>query len=120
MELPGCLDVPERFVETTCDVVVAVNVEARAREPARAGLRLERMHDRAAPALSALVLVHRDVVDPRHRRVIGRRTEPQHADPLASLLAEGVETPGHALLTAEDPSDGERVGVLWFGPSTDD
>lgn len=37
-----------------------------------------------------------------------------------SLLPDGVATQGHALLVAGDPSDGERVGVLWFGPSTDD
>src|SRR5580765_64754 len=80
MELPGRLDVPERFVETTRDVVVAVHVEASAREAARAGLTLERAHDRPAPSPSALVFVHRDVVDPRHRRIIGGRAEPQNPD----------------------------------------
>src|SRR5439155_11768563 len=83
MELPGGFDVPERFVEAACDVVVAVHVEARAREPACAGLTLERAHDRPAPSLTAALFVHRDVVDPRHRRVIGRGAEPQHADALA-------------------------------------
>jgi ribosomal protein S18 acetylase RimI-like enzyme len=36
------------------------------------------------------------------------------------LLPDGVETDGQTLLIAEDPNDGARVGVLWFGPSTDD
>jgi GNAT superfamily N-acetyltransferase len=36
-----------------------------------------------------------------------------------SLLPEGVATPGQTLLIAEDDA-GERVGLLWFGPSTDD
>jgi ribosomal protein S18 acetylase RimI-like enzyme len=36
------------------------------------------------------------------------------------LLPDGVETDGQTLLIAEDPDDGARVGVLWFGPSTDD
>src|SRR5205809_4079689 len=85
MELPGCLDVPERFVETTCDVVVAVYVESRPREAARAGLPFERTHGRSTPAASALVFVDGDVVDPRHRGIIRRWTEPQHADPLAIL-----------------------------------
>jgi ribosomal protein S18 acetylase RimI-like enzyme len=35
------------------------------------------------------------------------------------LLPEGVATPGQTLLIAEDDA-GERVGLLWFGPSTDD
>jgi hypothetical protein len=85
MELPGSLEVPERFVEATCDVVVAVHVEARAREAARPGLTLERAHDRPAPAPSAFVLVHHGVVDPRHRRVIVRRTEPEHPDPFVAV-----------------------------------
>jgi ribosomal protein S18 acetylase RimI-like enzyme len=37
-----------------------------------------------------------------------------------SLLPDGLATVGHVLLVATDPDDGERVGVLWFGPSTDD
>jgi len=37
-----------------------------------------------------------------------------------SLLPDGLATLGHTLLVAMDPNGGERVGVLWFGPSTDD
>jgi len=37
-----------------------------------------------------------------------------------SLLPDGLATLGHTLLVATDPNGGERVGVLWFGPSTDD
>ena len=37
-----------------------------------------------------------------------------------SLLPDGLATVGHTLLVATNPDDGERVGVLWFGPSTDD
>src|SRR6476620_1014375 len=100
MELPGSLEIPERFVEMTRDVVVAVDVEARAQEAARAGLTLERAHDRPAPATSAFLLVDDDVVDPRHRRVVGRWAEPQHADPFAVVrirrdqhgVAEGRES----------------------------
>jgi ribosomal protein S18 acetylase RimI-like enzyme len=36
------------------------------------------------------------------------------------LLPDGVATDGQTLLIAEDASSGERVGLLWFGPSTDD
>ena len=37
-----------------------------------------------------------------------------------SLLPDGLATLGHTLLVATDQNGGERVGVLWFGPSTDD
>ncbi|MDP9302136.1 MAG: GNAT family N-acetyltransferase, partial [Actinomycetota bacterium] len=37
-----------------------------------------------------------------------------------SLLSDGLATVGHVLLVAADPDNGQRVGVLWFGPSTDD
>ena len=37
-----------------------------------------------------------------------------------SALPDGLATQGHDLLVAVDPDDGQRVGVLWFGPSTDD
>jgi ribosomal protein S18 acetylase RimI-like enzyme len=37
-----------------------------------------------------------------------------------SALPDGLATYGHVLLVAVDPDDGQRVGVLWFGPSTDD
>jgi ribosomal protein S18 acetylase RimI-like enzyme len=36
------------------------------------------------------------------------------------LLPNGVETEGQTLLIAEDTASGERIGLLWFGPSTDD
>jgi ribosomal protein S18 acetylase RimI-like enzyme len=36
------------------------------------------------------------------------------------VLPHGVATDGQTLLVAEDPEDGDRVGLLWFGPSTDD
>ena len=35
------------------------------------------------------------------------------------LLTDGLETPRHALFVAEDGSS-ERIGLLWFGPSSDD
>ena len=70
----------------------------------------------------------------RNGKAVGDAALEASRSSFASLLPEGVETPnpapvsgrdgfetpGHALLTAEDPSDGERVGVLWFGPSSDD
>jgi ribosomal protein S18 acetylase RimI-like enzyme len=37
-----------------------------------------------------------------------------------SALPDGLATYGHVLSVAVDPDDGQRVGVLWFGPSTDD
>src|SRR5262245_18982223 len=36
------------------------------------------------------------------------------------LLPDGVATAGQTLLVAEDHASGDRVGLLWFGPSTDD
>jgi ribosomal protein S18 acetylase RimI-like enzyme len=36
------------------------------------------------------------------------------------LLPDGVATARQTLLIAEDDDDGRRVGLLWFGPSTDD
>jgi ribosomal protein S18 acetylase RimI-like enzyme len=36
------------------------------------------------------------------------------------LLPDGVETEGQTLLIAEDEDEARRVGLLWFGPSTDD
>jgi ribosomal protein S18 acetylase RimI-like enzyme len=35
-------------------------------------------------------------------------------------LPHGVATDGQSLLIAEDAEGGDRVGLLWFGPSTDD
>jgi ribosomal protein S18 acetylase RimI-like enzyme len=37
-----------------------------------------------------------------------------------AALPDGLATYGHVLLVAIDPDDAQRVGVLWFGPSTDD
>jgi len=37
-----------------------------------------------------------------------------------SLLPDGLATLGHTVLVATGPSHAERIGVLWFGPSTDD
>jgi ribosomal protein S18 acetylase RimI-like enzyme len=36
------------------------------------------------------------------------------------LLPEGLGTPGQVLLIAEDEGTGARVGMLWFGPSSDE
>jgi ribosomal protein S18 acetylase RimI-like enzyme len=36
------------------------------------------------------------------------------------LLPDGVETEGQTLLIAEAEEGDQRVGLLWFGPSTDD
>ena len=36
------------------------------------------------------------------------------------LLPDGVATEGQTLLIAEDEEGARRVGLLWFGPSTDD
>jgi len=36
------------------------------------------------------------------------------------LLPDGLDTAQHALLVAEDDATGARVGILWFGPSSDD
>jgi ribosomal protein S18 acetylase RimI-like enzyme len=38
----------------------------------------------------------------------------------ASLLPDGMATAGHVFLVGEDAETGEHIGVLWFGPSTDD
>jgi len=37
-----------------------------------------------------------------------------------ALLPAGVATERQTLMIAEDDDDGRRVGLLWFGPSTDD
>jgi mycothiol synthase len=37
-----------------------------------------------------------------------------------AVLPDGVATDGQTLLIAEDAEGGDRVGLLWFGPSTDD
>jgi ribosomal protein S18 acetylase RimI-like enzyme len=53
------------------------------------------------------------------------RTTPDRARAMAQdsfdrLLGDGLQTPGHTLLIAEETSTGERVALLWFGPSSDD
>lgn len=45
--------------------------------------------------------------------------EARSAREFASLLPQGLATPGHFLREVIAP-DGEAVGVLWFGPLTDD
>jgi ribosomal protein S18 acetylase RimI-like enzyme len=56
----------------------------------------------------------------RNGKAIGEAAVEASRASFASLLSDGVETPGQVLLIAEDPEEGARVGVLWFGPSTDD
>jgi ribosomal protein S18 acetylase RimI-like enzyme len=36
------------------------------------------------------------------------------------IMPDGYDTVGQVLLVAEDAATGERVGILWFGPSADD
>jgi ATP-dependent Clp protease ATP-binding subunit ClpC len=38
----------------------------------------------------------------------------------ASLLPDGIDTANQVFLVGEDGETGEHVGLLWFGPSTDD
>ncbi len=56
----------------------------------------------------------------RNGKVTGEAATRASRASFDQLLPEGVATPGQVLLVAENPHDGERVGVLWFGPSTDD
>jgi ribosomal protein S18 acetylase RimI-like enzyme len=56
----------------------------------------------------------------RNGKAVGEAAADASRSSFASLLPGGVNTPEHVLLIAEDPEDGARVGVLWFGPSTDD
>ena len=53
-------------------------------------------------------------------RTLSVRQVPERAADLRPMLPDGLATQGHLLLVAVDPDDGQRVGVLWFGPSTDD
>jgi ribosomal protein S18 acetylase RimI-like enzyme len=58
-------------------------------------------------------------------RSAGRAEDEAGAAALAAgsferLLPDRLETPGHALLVAEDDATGDGVGILWFGPSSDD
>jgi ribosomal protein S18 acetylase RimI-like enzyme len=56
----------------------------------------------------------------RNGKATGEAAEVASRASFASALPDGLATQGHVLLIATDPDDGERVGVLWFGPSTDD
>ena len=38
----------------------------------------------------------------------------------ASLLSDGMATADHVFLVGEDAETGDHIGVLWFGPSSDD
>jgi ribosomal protein S18 acetylase RimI-like enzyme len=56
----------------------------------------------------------------RNGKVTGAAAKVASRASFDSLLPDGLATVGHVLLVAMDPDDDERVGVLWFGPSTDD
>jgi GNAT superfamily N-acetyltransferase len=56
----------------------------------------------------------------RNGKAVGDAAADASRSSFASLLPSGVSTPEQELLIAEDPEEGARVGVLWFGPSTDD
>ena len=56
----------------------------------------------------------------RNGKAVGEAASEASRASFASVLPDGVDTPGQVLLVAEDPEDGGRVGLLWFGPSTDD
>jgi ribosomal protein S18 acetylase RimI-like enzyme len=56
----------------------------------------------------------------RNGKVTGVAAKAASRASFDSLLPDGLATVGHFLLVAMDPDDDERVGVLWFGPSTDD
>ena len=56
----------------------------------------------------------------RNGKATGEAAEVASRASFDSHLPDGLATVGHTVLVATDPSDGERVGVLWFGPSTDD
>jgi ribosomal protein S18 acetylase RimI-like enzyme len=56
----------------------------------------------------------------RNGKAVGEAAMEASRASFASLLPDGVETAGQVLLVAEDTDEGGHVGVLWFGPSTDD
>jgi ribosomal protein S18 acetylase RimI-like enzyme len=56
----------------------------------------------------------------RNGKAVGDAAMDASRASFSSLLPDGVDTPGQVLLIASDPEEGVRVGVLWFGPSTDD
>lgn len=55
----------------------------------------------------------------RNGRAAPETAVPQAQASFDSLLPRGLDTPDQVLLIAEDTAGGERVGLLWFGPSTD-
>jgi ribosomal protein S18 acetylase RimI-like enzyme len=55
----------------------------------------------------------------RNGKAVGDAAMDASRASFAALLPEGVGSLGQVLLIADDP-EGARVGVLWFGPSTDD
>jgi len=56
----------------------------------------------------------------RNRKATGDAAMAASRASFDGLLPDGVETERQTLLIAEDEGDGRRVGLLWFGPSTDD
>jgi len=56
----------------------------------------------------------------RNGKAVGESAKVASRASFDSALPHGLATQEHVLLVATDPDDGERVGVLWFGPSTDD
>jgi ribosomal protein S18 acetylase RimI-like enzyme len=56
----------------------------------------------------------------RNRRASGELAKTRAEQSFASILPDGLTTAEQALMTAEDAETGEHVGLLWFGPSTDD
>src|SRR3989442_10051583 len=56
----------------------------------------------------------------RNGKAVGEAAKVTSSASFDSVLPDGLTTQGHVLLVAADPDDGQRVGGLWFGPSTDD
>lgn len=56
----------------------------------------------------------------RNGKAVGEAAKVASQASFDSLLPDGLATVGHVLSISTDPEDGQRVGVLWFGPSTDD
>jgi ribosomal protein S18 acetylase RimI-like enzyme len=54
----------------------------------------------------------------RNKSFTRERALVQAAEDTHGFLPEGLATPGHHLLVAEDAGDGRRLGYLWFGPRT--
>lgn len=56
----------------------------------------------------------------RNSKAVGEAAMAASRASFDGLLPNGVRTEGQTLLIAEDAADARRVGLLWFGPSTDD